>query len=41
MQKTTKSSELKRLTGTDKNLDCYGNGSFEAKIAITSYLNVF
>ena len=41
MWKTAKSSELKRLTGTDENLDCYGNGTFEPKMAITSYLNVF
>ena len=41
MQKVAKSSELKRLKGTDENLDSYGNGSFELKIAVTSYLNVF
>ena len=41
MQKVAKSSELKRLTGTDENLDSYRNGSFELKIAITSYLNMF
>ena len=29
------------LTGTDENLDCYGNGRFEPKIVITSYLNDF
>ena len=41
MQKLAKSSALKRLTGTDENLDCYGNGRFEPKIVITTNLNDF
>ena len=37
----TEFPELGCLTGTDENLDRYGNGRFEPKIVITSNLNDF